>query len=159
MARKRVVYDIEQFFVFLNSKDDLTAIIHGLSTIEAQMDEAIASALAREGLKGDELLTLRIGQKAVVLTALGMFDAEAHPLLGALAEVRNAFAHRLRDTLQPEEGVRVWDAMPERARDRSYPRFNRESDARRLVRWAIVLLAIRLQNRAFHGHEADLPYC
>ncbi len=159
MTRQRVPYDIDRFFVFLNSKDDLTAVIHGLSTVEALMDDALEQRLAAEGLKGNELIAAPMVQKAAVLTALGMFDAEAHALLIELSRVRNDFAHRLRDTLTKPDGVKVWDALPSPAKTRSYPRFSRDSDPKRLVRWGIVLLTVRLQNRAINGHDASVPYC
>ena len=158
MPRKRAQYDANKSYPFLNSKDDLTAVIHGLSSMEALADEALEALLLERGLRGDALANLRFLEKVEVLIAADRLDAETHDLFAHLIGIRNRFAHQMQTDLTPGDGKVAWDRLPDRAKTTVPLRMKRTSPAREVVRWCIVVLAIRLLNRSVRGHEANIPY-
>ena len=157
MARQPVEPTSEQFFALLNSRDDLTAVIYGLASIEARLDTALAGMLVKGGLTPDVTARHAIKDKAYHLVDAGVLDPEFLPLLGHLVQVRNRFAHQLQTAITVEEGNRAWDLLP--GKDRTARSKTRENGSPgHHVRWAIVVLYVRLQNRAIYGHGANVPW-
>jgi hypothetical protein len=59
VARTKVTFDTDTFFAFLNSKDDLTAVVHGVSSLDALLREGLERLLDERGLKPIVLDRLR----------------------------------------------------------------------------------------------------
>lgn len=150
----------EEYFGHLNSRDDLTAIIHGYADLEALVNEAVAKLLAENGIASEPIERLSLIGKVDLLTLSGRLDPETRGLFVHIASIRHRFAHEFGSEVSEAEGKKAWSLMPKAARDQSKRRLrNHLDDPGGIVRWCIVVLRARVMNRAVFGHKDDLPYC
>jgi hypothetical protein len=93
-----------------------------------------------------------------MLALADRLDPETRALFLHLTKVRNRFAHRCGSDFTKSEGVTAWDLLPQPAKDRAPLRLTRTSQAGRVIRWCVVVLRARVQNRAIYMHKGDIPY-
>lgn len=96
--------------------------------------------------------------KVDALTLSDRLDTETRHLFEHLTRVRNRFAHDFGKVVSAAEGREAWDRLPQAAKDRAPASLTRTSPSGRIVRWCIVVLRARIQNRAIHLNKSDFPY-
>jgi hypothetical protein len=116
MAGKRAQFQSEQFYDLLNSRDDLTAIVHGMSYLDVLLDQGLDVLLASRGQPDGALSHLRFMQKVDVLIAADSLDLETRDEFEHLSGVRGRFAHQIQTEFTKDEGIRAWDTLPARGR-------------------------------------------
>ena len=152
VTKPRTQFDSDKFYAFLNSKDDLTAVVHGMSSIEVLLDGALRSRLQQRGIKDDGLRFLGTMQKVDALIVADALDGDLRALFAHMVAIRNRFAHHLETSITKRDAQVARERMP--VPDDSKP----TGPPGAVVRLALVLLGIRVMNRAHFGHDASLPY-
>ena len=158
MARKRPELTDEQFFAFPNDADALKAIIHGHAALASLIDKATEKLLADHAIESDPIQRFSIMGQVDVLTLADRLDPETRALFLHLTKVRNRFAHAFGTEFTKSEGVRAWDLLPKAAQDDAPLLMKRTSPPGRVIRWCIVVLRARVQNRAIYLNAGNIPY-
>jgi hypothetical protein len=108
-----------KFLLEVSHADVFRVAIRGLVHLETMLDDGIRDMLP--GGAGRDIMRLNFSRRLSLATALGLIDDDVKRLIGALAKVRNEFAHGTIDDLDRQRADQLltplWKLYPKVAKN------------------------------------------